>query len=257
MNIKNTKAYLQLVLGLKANEALGFRLVTLLAKHVLPNYRFTWPELAWFQDSRLINALTPFDENDGFNAHRKYALRQLLRLTAGIAGDTAECGVYKGCSSYIILQANKQSAADGTHSRKHHVFDSFEGLSKPSGSDGKYWTANDLSIDESTVKNNLNEFSNVNLYKGWIPNRFNEISDLTFSFVHVDVDLYEPTFESIKFFYDRLNSGAIFVCDDYGFLTCPGATAAIHEFLACKREKMVSLPGGGGFFIKGFLTSSE
>ena len=62
MNIKNTKAYIQLILGLKPNELLGFRLLTLLAKHLVPNYRFTWPELAWFQDSKLINYLSRFDE---------------------------------------------------------------------------------------------------------------------------------------------------------------------------------------------------
>ena len=253
MNPRNAKAYLQLILGIKANEVLGFRLVTLLARHLLPNYRFTWPELAWFQDSRLVDALSRFDENEGFNAHRKYALQQLLRLIDGVPGDTAECGVYKGCSSYIMLQANKKASC----SRTHHIFDSFEGLSKPSENDGKYWTANDLSIGESDVRNNLSEFDNVRYYKGWIPDRFSETRDCTFSFIHVDVDLYEPTLESIRFFYDRLNPGGIFVCDDYGFRTCPGATAAIQEFLAAKPEKMVSLPGGGGFFIKGCRTSSE
>lgn len=130
MNIKNVKAYIQLIMGVKPNEVLGFRLVTKLAKRLIPNYRFTWPELAWFQDSKLIDVLTRFDENEGFNAHRKYALQQLLRLTAGVSGDTAECGVYKGCSSYIMLEANKQSS----FSRTHHIFDSFEGLSMRGGS---------------------------------------------------------------------------------------------------------------------------
>jgi hypothetical protein len=51
--------------------------------------------------------------------------------------------------------------------------------------------------------------------------------------------------------------GGIFVCDDYGFLTCPGATKAMDEFLLTKREKMISLPGGGGFFIKGCVTAPE
>lgn len=253
MNIKNLKGYFQLIIGVKANEVLGFRLVTKLARRLIPNYRFTWPELVWFKDPELTNALTLFDESEGFNAHRKFALQQLLRLTAGVPGDTAECGVYKGCSSYIILRANKKSS----FSRTHHIFDSFEGLSRPSGKDGKYWVEGDLSMDLDTVKNNLKDFERVKFYQGWIPDRFKEISDLTFSFVHVDVDLYGPTLESIKFFYDRLNAGGIFVCDDYGFLTCPGATAAIQEFLLSKPEKMVALPGGGGFFIKACLTSSE
>lgn len=81
MNTNNVKACLQLILGVKPNEILGFRLVTKLAKRLMPNYRFTWTELSWFQDSKLIDALTRFDENEGFNAHRKYALQQLLRLS--------------------------------------------------------------------------------------------------------------------------------------------------------------------------------
>ena len=77
-----------------------------------------------------------------------------------------------------------------------------------------------------------------------------------FSFVHVDVDLEQPTRDSIEFFYDRLTIGAIFLCDDYACTTCPGATAVIDEYLKAKPEKMIRLPGGGGFFIKGTKTGT-
>lgn len=253
MNTKNIPGYIKLVLGYEANEMLGFRLLTKLAKRLVPTYRFTWPELAWFKNSKLEKVLLQFDEDEGFNAHRRFALQQLLRLTSNIPGDTAECGVYKGCGSYIILQANSQSLFD----RTHHIFDSFEGLSNPSSKDGNYWASSDLSMAEGVVKENLSDFKNVKFYKGWIPNRFRDVDASTFSFVHVDVDLYEPTLDSIRYFYDRLNAGGIFICDDYGFLTCPGATSAVEEFLLSKPEKMVSLPGGGGFFIKGCVTSLE
>jgi hypothetical protein len=253
MNIKNVAGYIQLILGIKENEMLGFRLLTKIAKHIIPNYKFTWPELAWFKNSKLKKILHKFDEGDGFNTHRKFALQQLLRLTQKVPGDTAECGVYKGCSSYIILASNR----DASFNRMHHIFDSFEGLSTPSAKDGKYWSENDLSIGEKVVAENLSEFDKFKLYKGWIPDRFNDIENLTFSFVHVDVDLYDPTADSLIFFYPKLNPGAIFVCDDYGFLTCPGATSAIDEFLISRPEKMISLPGGGGFFIKGCSTSAE
>jgi O-methyltransferase len=253
VNTKNIPGYIKLVLGYEANEMLGFRLLTKLAKRLVPTYRFTWPELAWFKNSKLEKVLLQFDEDEGFNAHRRFALQQLLRLTSNIPGDTAECGVYKGCGSYIILQANSQSLFD----RTHHIFDSFEGLSNPSSKDGNYWASSDLSMTEGVVKENLSDFKNVKFYKGWIPSRFRDVDASTFSFVHVDVDLYEPTLDSIKYFYDKLNPGGIFICDDYGFLTCPGATSAVEEFLLSKPEKMVSLPGGGGFFIKGCVTSLE
>ncbi len=253
MDIKNIPKYFQLVLGIKQNEMLGFRVITMLAKRFIPGYRFTWPELAWFKNPKLVEVLTRFNEGEGFNAHRRFAIQQLIRLTSSVPGDTAECGVYKGCGSYIILDANKHS----TLNRTHHIFDSFEGLSDPSGKDGDFWTVNDLSVKEGIVRENLSGFDRVECYKGWIPNRFHEIENKAFSFVHVDVDLSAPTLDSIKFFYERLSVGGVFVCDDYGFLTCPGATAAIEEFLTSRPEKMISLPGGGGFFIKGCATSSE
>jgi O-methyltransferase len=253
VNVKNIPKYVQLLLGMKANEQLGFQLLMKLAKRLVPNYRFTWPELDWFQNPKLTEVLKRFDENEGFNAHRRFALQQLLRLTSNIPGDTAECGVYKGCGSYIILNSNKVASFD----RVHHIFDSFEGLSNPVEKDSRYWNANDLSFNEEFVKKNLFDFSNVNFYRGWIPKRFDEVRKHNFSFVHVDVDLYEPTLDSIKFFYERINTGGVFVCDDYGFLTCPGATAAMDEFLLSKQEKMIFLPGGGGFFIKGCMTAQE
>jgi O-methyltransferase len=67
--------------------------------------------------------------------------------------------------------------------------------------------------------------------------------------VHIDVDIYEPTRDSMAFFYPRLNDGGIIICDDYGFKSYPGATKAVDEFLRDKPEKMVALNDGGGFMI--------
>lgn len=253
MKLRNIPNYIKAILGYSKDEIYGFRLVMVMAEKLIPSYKFTWPELAWFKNKNLTQVLNNFNESKGYNAHRRFALQQLLRLTSGIPGDTVECGVYQGCGSYIILQANSRSKIK----RVHHIFDSFEGLSKPSGNDGQYWAENDLSIGENIVIENLKSFNDVKLYKGWIPHRFEDVKRERFSFVHVDVDLYEPTKESISFFYNKINPGGIFVCDDYGFLTCPGATAAIDEFLLSKPEKMVSLPGGGGFFIKDCFTSLD
>jgi len=253
MKISNIPQYFLLILRIKPNEILGFRILARLARYLTPSYRLTWPEIDWFKKESLTNILTQFEENNGFNAHRRLALQQLLRLIYMVPGDTAECGVYKGCSSYIILDSNSKSI----YHRTHHIFDSFEGLSEPSESDGSHWKSNDLSVAENVVKGNLSSFNNYILYKGWIPDRFRDLGDRKFSFVHVDVDLYDPTLASIEFFYERLSEGGIFLCDDYGFSTCPGATAAIDKYLKNKPEKMICLPGGGGFFFKGCTTDPE
>jgi hypothetical protein len=241
------------LLGIRRDERIGFRLLARVARRWVPGYRLTWPELAWFYSPGLNTVLKKYGEADGFNAHRRLALQQLLRLTAEVPGDTAECGVYLGCGSEIILQSNQRAPLK----REHFVFDSFEGLSAPSGRDGGYWSAHDLSVDEQSVRQNLSSYERVTYLRGWIPERFDEVRDRRFSFAHIDVDLYEPTLASLQFFYERLNPGGLLVCDDYGFLTCPGATQAVDEYLADKPEKMLLLPGGGGFFIKGCATSME
>jgi hypothetical protein len=253
MRVVNLYKYVSIIFGIKRDRDLAFNLVTKFAKRILPEYRFTWPHMAWWQDTKFNEYLRRFDEDEGFNIHRRWMLKQLIRLTANVQGDTAECGVYKGCSSYAMLESNTLSSIP----RWHHVFDSFEGLSAPSGEDGEYWTRGDLSIGEEIVKRNLSEFDRFTLYKDWIPNKFDEVKELKFSFVHVDVDLYQPTLDSVSFFYDRLAVGGVFLCDDYGFDTCTGATAAVDSFLQFKPEKMIALPDGGGFFIKNCVTADK
>ena len=58
---------------------------------------------------------------------------------------------------------------------------------------------------ENFVKNIvLKDFNFIKTYKGWIPERFDEVKDRTFSFVHIDVELYQPTYDSLEFFFPRL-----------------------------------------------------
>lgn len=230
-----------------------FDLLRQVGASVFPEYRFKWPQLDWWRDPRFDAYLERFDETGGMNTDRRFALCQLLRLVDDVAGDTAECGVYAGCSSYLICRANLTAAAGP---RVHHLFDSFEGLSGRSERDGTHWDVGDLRCELETLRRNLAEFDALELHPGWIPARFPDVLSRTFAFVHIDVDLHQPTHDSVAFFYPRLAPGGILVCDDYGFGTCPGATSAVDEFLADKPEKMVSLSAGGGFLIKGCKTGA-
>lgn len=213
------------------------------------DYRVGWHQLDWWENPEFSAFLERFGELDGFNTQRRWMLWQLLRLTGHVPGDTAECGVFRGADSWLIASFGLQSQSQP---KEHFLFDSFEGLSEPGPRDGTHWQSGALAIGEEVVRRNLEPLNaRLNFYKGWIPERFDEVNDRRFSFVHVDVDLYEPTRDSIEFFYPRLNDGAIFLCDDYACSTCPGATQAIDQFLADKPEAMLSLDAGGGFFIKG------
>lgn len=209
----------------------------------MPDYRLPWPDLSWWNDEGFNAYLKRFGERDGMNADRRWMLYQLTGLVQSVPGDTAECGVFQGMGSYLICC----SLPD----RTHFIFDSFEGLSQPLPVDGDYWSENTLACDLETVKKNLRECRNVSFHQGWIPDRFVDVESRRFCFVHIDVDLYQPTADSVQFFYPRMNDGGIIVCDDYGFSTCPGATLAVDEFLSDKPEKMIALSCGSAFLIKG------
>ena len=78
-----------------------------------------------------------------------------------------------------------------------------------------------------------------------IPERFAEVENQRFAFVHIDVDLYQLTRDSIEFFYPCLNPGGILLLTimDSGRVQ---ATAAADEFFADKDEAVANLPTGQG-----------
>jgi O-methyltransferase len=226
------------------------RVLRLAGKLFVPSYRFKWPQLDWWKNKEFTRYLDQFGELGVLNTDRRWMVYQLLRLVAHIPGDTAECGVFRGATSYLVCSGNEQS-----RDKAHHLFDSFEGLSEPGLSDGTHWAKGDLKCELAAVRQALSCFEHVVFHPGWIPERFRDVEDRKFSFVHIDVDLADPTRESLVFFYPRMTPGGIIICDDYGQSTSPGATEAIDRFLADKPEKMLMLPDGGGFLIVNALTA--
>jgi len=207
--------------------------------------------LMWLTDAEFLSHWRLFKERNGERIHeRRFHLYYLAKSIKHLTGDTVECGVLHGASSFLIMRATT------TDNRTHHIFDSFQGLSNPGSLDkvtNKHafeWKEGDLQVNENIVKQNLAGFGQFETYKGWIPTRFDEIKDRKFSFVHIDVDLYDPTHDSLSFFYDKMVPGGIIVCDDYGFETCPGAYKACNDFIADKSEEIIHLTGGQGVIIK-------
>lgn len=189
---------------------------------------------------------------------RFYSLQQLLEmvLSKEIDGDVAECGCWKGHSSYLIGKMIDQK------NKTFHIFDSFEGgLSKKNENDKNLrFDLSEIedekekvlfSSTEKEVRKILSDFEFVEIHKGWIPEHFKDVENKTFAFVHVDVDLYQPTYDSFKFFYERLSKGGVIVCDDYGLSQFGGCKKAVDKFL---EETDVGffyqVPSGGCFVMK-------
>jgi O-methyltransferase len=225
-----------------ARQYAGFTLLNRARRSLLPEYRLTEYMKLWFEDEGFIREYRRFEDSDR-SADRKFFIRELLKLVDELPGDTAEAGVYSGATSWFICEA--RTGQGGTH----WAFDSFEGLSAPAGADGRYWTEGDLAVAEGPVRELLEPYG-ARVIKGWIPEVFDQAEMEPLVFVHIDVDLYEPTLASLEFFYPRMATGGVLVCDDYGFATCPGATRAIHEFMDGRPEPVLHCPTGQGIIIK-------
>ena len=191
---------------------------------------------------------------------RFYSLQNVFQntLDKNINGAIAECGVWKGHSAYILSTLLKESKQE----KEFYIFDSFEGgLSDKVDEDKnqrynlsqKQINAEKLSFSstEEQVKSTLSTFYAIRYFKGWIPDRFPEVATKEFSFVHIDVDLYQPTLDSLNFFYPLLNKGGAIVIDDYGISQFPGARKAVEEFLTKNNPSFFyKVPFGSCFMIK-------
>ena len=101
------------------------------------------------------------------------------------------------------------------------------------------------------MRANLAEFDFIEYYAGWIPSRFEEVSDRRFSLVHLDVDLYDPFLDSLEFFYPRLLEGSAITFEAYGLTQFPGAKKAIDEAVATMKPSFFyKIPTGGALLIK-------
>lgn len=169
--------------------------------------------------------------------HRQRLLRlfDFYRSTIHLDGEITECGVFRGVSTLMICQfwLTQESDFDGTG---YHVFDSFQGLGEIEeedieGAEGaaklNMMFAGNFACSIEEFRRSVEEFPGIAIYQGWIPSRFNEVADRRFRFVHVDVDLARPTYDSFAFFYPRLVPGGVIVRNDGSW---PGARRAIERF---------------------------
>jgi O-methyltransferase len=198
----------------------------------------------WQQDPEFIQIFSRIEYTLVDHA-RCYILHQFAKQTAGLPGDLAEVGVYKGGTAKLLALTISPRAK-----KTLHLFDTFTGM-PPTQSGTDYHHAGDLG-DTSLegVQRTLQECGNVRFYKGFFPDTAGPVENSRFCMVHIDADIYQSVKDSCVFFYPRLEKGGVMVFDDYGFMSCPGARKAVDEFFSDKPESPVYLPSGQCIVIK-------
>ena len=191
---------------------------------------------------------------------RYYSTFQMVEhvLKKGLNYDFVECGTWHGHSAWVFSKLIKKSG----QKINFHIFDSFEGgysaLNKEDKNLLRVLSQSEIKKQkeqfyskESFVKNIVREFNFVKFYKGWIPTKFHEVKNKKFQFIHIDVDLYQPTYDSLNFFFPRLIEGGIILCESYNMSELPGANKAFEEFLKDKKVNLFyETPYGGCILIK-------
>lgn len=148
-----------------------------------------------------------------------------------IGGDFAEVGVANGATAKIIsvFKGNKEL----------HLFDTFEGVPFVSKEDDPSIVPGVCKSSLEFVQNNLKGEENIRFYKGIFPDTAAPISERKFSFVNLDVDIYQTTKDALDFFYPRMSKGGIILSHDYSYYD--GVKKAFDEFFVDKPEPIIAL----------------
>jgi hypothetical protein len=163
----------------------------------------------------------------------------LNKRVAGLKGDVAEVGVFQGGSAAEMVECFP--------GRDIHLFDTFKGIPDTvTEYDGTYKPGDHSETSLKKVKERFKDNENVYIYPGFFPDTAGPVSNLSFCFVNIDVDIYRSMTDCWEFFYPRLCKGGIFyIEDDYDSPATPGVTKATNEFLADKPEKLITFHGEG------------
>jgi len=161
-----------------------------------------------------------------------------------IPGDFVECGVWKGGNTMMVaLTLLKMKNTD----RKIYLYDTFEGMSKPTEKDISYkdedadieWSESQKGnvnewcyspIDE--VKNNLYSTNypkdKLNFVKGKVEDTIPGTLPESIAILRLDTDWYESTYHELVHLYPLLSKNGFLIIDDYGYWQ--GAREAVEQY---------------------------
>jgi hypothetical protein len=176
---------------------------------------------------------------------------ELYKSILDLPGHIFELGVYKGAS--LVRLATYRDALENDYSRKIVGFDAFgefptEGLNVKDDLEfidsfettGGYG----LDIEEVSTLLNLKGFENFQLIKGnvfdTLPAYLETNSETRLSFLHLDMDVKEPTDFALEILYERVVPGGLIVFDDYNAVA--GETISVDDFSRKHKLKIEKLP---------------
>jgi O-methyltransferase len=194
------------------------------------------------EEADLIQEVRPWTMT---SVERIYALIQAVRYVSAnaIAGAIVECGVWKG-GSMMAAAMTLLRRQDTT--RDLYLFDTFEGMSEPTGKDVDYSgkRASDLLSEDEGYKcagAPLEQVKKVLYATGYPREKLHFVAGKVeetlpagapqaISLLRLDTDWYASTKHELVHLFPRLTRGGVIIIDDYGHWR--GSQQACDEYFA-------------------------
>ena len=140
----------------------------------------------------------------------------------GIQGDIVFVGVYRGGGALYVKSLFEELG----HKSKSWLFDSFNGFAKPETINKKNNAINLFTnkgkfreqpsiVEVSNLFNQFNLAENMEIVDGFVKDTLENHKIEKIAFLHIDVDLYDPTLLSLQKLYPALSEGGWVIIDDY------------------------------------------
>jgi len=205
--------------------------------------RASHPVNIWDSTEDFVESYEKIRDDTSVGDARCFMIYQFAKQARSLDGDVAEVGVYRGGTAKLIAEVFKG------RNKTVHLFDTFSGM--PTVSNIDLMKDGDFSKTSlEGVRRFLADCDNVAFHMGVFPQTAEPLSNLSFCFVHIDVDIYRSVLDCLEFFYPRMTTGGVMLLDDYEWVRCPGVKKAVTEFLSDKRESLIVTTRYQGAIVK-------
>jgi O-methyltransferase len=156
-----------------------------------------------------------------------------------LKGSVAELGVFQGEFAKNINIAFPD--------RKLYLFDTFEGFNEKDleiERTRKYSHSQKKDFSGTSIEKVMQKMKypdNCIIKKGYFPATTEDVDvEEKYIFVNIDVDLYEPIYEGLRYFYPRLEQGGYIFVHDYNGTEYRGVKEAVRKY--AEEERITFFP---------------
>jgi hypothetical protein len=219
------------------------------------------------QNQDIYQSFNNFIFSEDRNLFNKlYSRIKFYEMVKDLNGDIVECGVFKGSGllSWLkILDMNEPNSIKkviGFDFFDNSFVDNLQGIDKTTMAE--VFSRCETKTDDISI----NSIENTILQSGFLPEKFTlvkgDISQTTKEFVknkpgfrisilYLDLDLYEPTYDTLVNLWDYIVYGGIVVFDEYAYHNWSESKAA-DQFIKEKKISLIStkVKAPTAYFIK-------